>query len=71
MPLARLRENTIITTLLCPRCEGVGRLFRKRPEEVPSRSGKGGEEEYFYTLRCLQCGEIDLWGRVGERSSGT
>lgn len=70
MPLARLREKTIITTLLCPRCEGVGRLFRKRPGEIPSQ-GELEEEEYFYTLLCSQCGEIELWGRVGERSSGT
>jgi len=69
MPLARLREKTIITTLLCPRCEGVGRLIRKRLGEITSEGGRG-EEEYFYTLCCLQCGEIDLWGKVGERSSG-
>lgn len=69
MPLVKLPENTILTTLYCPRCEGLGRLFRKRPEEAPSKLDGASRAEYFYTLRCPQCGDVELWGVPGERSS--
>lgn len=70
MPLTRLPEKTIITTLYCPRCEGVGRLYRKPSKEAPKRLSGTKNAEYFYTLRCLHCGEIELWGVAGGASSG-
>lgn len=69
MPLAKLPERTIVTTLSCPRCGGVGRLFRKGREEAPLTLDGASHAEYFYTLRCSQCGDIELWGVVGERSA--
>jgi phage FluMu protein Com len=69
MPLVKLPENTIITSLYCPRCEGVGRLYRKTSGEAPETLKGAEKAEYFYTLRCPQCGEIELFGRVDQRSS--
>jgi predicted RNA-binding Zn-ribbon protein involved in translation (DUF1610 family) len=69
MPLVKLPENTILTTLWCPRCGGVGRLFRKRSEETPSRLEGAARAQYFYTLRCPQCGDVELWGVTDVRSS--
>ncbi len=69
MPLVKLPENTIITSLYCPRCEGVGRLYRKTAHDAPA-TPKGAEKaEYFYTLRCPQCGEIELFGILDHSSS--
>jgi len=68
MALVKLPKNTIITSLYCPRCEGVGRLYRKVADEAPESLQDAGSAEYFYTLRCPQCGEIELWG-VSDRSS--
>ncbi len=70
MPLAKLPEKTIITTLFCPRCGGVGRLFRKGAEEAPARLEGAPQAEYFYTLRCPQCGEIELWGLAEKPATG-
>ncbi|OGF55211.1 MAG: hypothetical protein A2Z21_03065 [Candidatus Fraserbacteria bacterium RBG_16_55_9] len=71
MPLVKLPENAILTTLCCPRCDGVGRLFRKRREEAPSKLDGTPRAEYFYTLRCPQCGDVELWGVASERSSAS
>lgn len=62
MPLTRIPEKTILTTLYCPLCENVGRLYRKPREEAPTELPGNNEAEYFYTFRCLQCGELELWG---------
>ena len=62
MVLAKLPEKTIITSLYCPRCEGVGRLYRKAAAEAPESLSGNENAEYFYTLLCPQCGEIEMWG---------
>jgi phage FluMu protein Com len=69
MPLVKLPENTILTTLWCPRCEGVGRLYRKPKEKTPAQLHGVPQAQYFYTLRCPQCGEIELWGVVASQRS--
>jgi hypothetical protein len=69
MPLAKLPENTIITSLYCPTCDGVGRLYRKISDEAPTALEGQENASYFYTLNCPQCGEIELWGIPQERSS--
>lgn len=70
MPLTRLPEKSILTTLYCPRCEGVARLYRKPRAEAPSPPEGAEKAEYFYTMRCLQCGEFELWGVPTQGSSG-
>ncbi|MBI1743563.1 hypothetical protein HYR54_10930 [Candidatus Acetothermia bacterium] len=54
-----IATNTILTSLICARCSAVGRLIRKEAKES-SKKLEGAE--YFYTLRCPNCGEIDLYG---------
>lgn len=69
MPLAKLPEKQIITSLYCPCCSGVGRLYRKTSDEAPESLAGQESADYFYTLLCPQCGEIELWGVPRERSS--
>lgn len=64
MPLVRLPEHTIITSLYCPFCEGVGRLYRKLEVQHPQPPEGQGSLTYCYTLLCPQCGEIEFWGQV-------
>lgn len=71
MPLVRLPEKTIITSLYCPLCDGVGRLYRKPQAEAPAPPDGGESLVYFYTLRCPTCGEIELWGSVRGRTAAT
>jgi hypothetical protein len=71
MPLVRLPEKTIITTLYCPLCDGVGRLYRKPKAEIPTPPNCPEPLEYLYTLRCLECGEVELWGSVRGRTAAT
>ncbi len=66
MPLTRLPERIIITSLYCPFCEGVGRLYRKPEGERPTEA-PGPDLAYCYTLRCPQCGEIEFWGQIKGR----
>jgi uncharacterized Zn finger protein len=54
-----IATNTILTSLICARCSSVGRLIRKES----NKSLEGAKNaEYFYTLRCPNCGEIELYG---------
>ncbi|HED03390.1 MAG TPA: hypothetical protein ENI60_01300 [Candidatus Fraserbacteria bacterium] len=69
MPLTKPPERLILTTLACPRCERVGRLYRKPQAEVPSGPTGNPKAEYYYTLRCPTCGEFDLWGLPAQQSS--
>jgi len=69
MPLTRIPEKTILTTLYCPRCENVGRLYRKPRSEAPDALEGNSDAEYFYTFRCLQCGEMELWAVPQEAHS--
>ena len=64
MPLVRLPERTIITSLYCPFCEGVGRLYRKLEAQRPQPPECRESLTYCYTLLCPQCGEIEFWGQV-------
>jgi hypothetical protein len=57
-----IATNVILTSLCCARCDSVGRLIR---QDLPKKAPEGLKEaEYFYTLRCPTCGEIELWGLV-------
>ena len=69
MSLSKPAEKLILTTLVCPRCERVGRLYRKPQTEAPTSLTGKPQAEYYYTLLCPTCGELDLWGLPAQQSS--